>query len=226
VCGAEALLRWKHPELGLVPPNDFIEVAESNGFICDLGRWALLEACMAAASWPSGLSVAVNVSAVQFAKSDLCADVRDALAASGLDPHRLHIEVTETAFLSDTERLLEQVVALRSLKIHIALDDFGTGYSSLGYIAKFPFDKIKIDQGFVRGITGNVAHQAIVRSIQSLADSLGMTTVCEGIEEDAEWRMLSNFGCQQGQGYLFGKPQSAEDLLSLARLSVDGRATA
>lgn len=215
VSGAEALMRWKHPDLGLVSPLDFIEVAESNGFICELGRWALLEACSAASAWPDHLSVAVNVSAVQFAKADLDADVRDALAVSGLEPHRLHLEVTETAFLLDPERLLRQVKDLRSLGIVIALDDFGTGYSSLGYIARFPFDKIKIDQGFVRGITNSAVNQAIVRSIQSLADGVGMATVCEGIEDEAEWRMLKGFGCQQGQGYFFGKPQNAEDLLTL-----------
>lgn len=215
ISGAEALMRWKHPDLGLVSPLDFIEVAESNGFICELGRWALMEACSAASSWPDHLSVAVNVSAVQFAKADLCADVRDALAASGLEPHRLHLEVTETAFLLDPERLLKQVTDLKSLGIAVALDDFGTGYSSLGYIARFPFDKIKIDQCFVRGIADNPANQAIVRSIQSLADGVGMATVCEGIEGEAEWHLLKGFGCQQGQGYYFGKPQTAEDLLAL-----------
>ena len=174
-----------------------------------------MEACSAASSWPDHLSVAVNVSAVQFAKADLCADVRDALAASGLEPHRLHLEVTETAFLLDPERLLKQVTDLKSLGIAVALDDFGTGYSSLGYIARFPFDKIKIDQCFVRGIADNPANQAIVRSIQSLADGVGMATVCEGIEDEAEWHLLKGFGCQQGQGYYFGKPQTAEDLLAL-----------
>lgn len=216
VVGAEALMRWKHPDLGLVSPGDFIEVAESNGFICELGRWALLEACSVASSWPRHLSVAVNVSAVQFAKADLCADVRDALRASGLEPQRLHLEVTETAFLLDPERLLKQVTDLKSLGIRVALDDFGTGYSSLGYIARFPFDTIKIDQCFVRGITHNSANQAIVRSIQSLADGVGMATVCEGIEEEAEWHLLQTFGCQQGQGYFFGKPQTVDELLAAA----------
>ncbi|HEV7437636.1 MAG TPA: EAL domain-containing protein, partial [Pseudorhizobium sp.] len=213
VSGAEALMRWKHPDLGLVSPLDFIEVAESNGFICELGRWALVEACSAASSWPSHLTVAVNVSAVQFAKADLCADVGYALALSGLEPGRLHLEVTETAFLLDPERLLRQVMELRALGIRIALDDFGTGYSSLGYIARFPFDKIKIDQCFIRGIVDSPANQAIVQSVQSLASGLGMATVCEGVEEEAEWRMLAGFGCQQGQGYYFGKPQTAEELL-------------
>ncbi len=227
VLGAEALMRWNHPDLGLVSPLDFIEVAESNGFICELGRWALLQACSAASSWASHLSVAVNVSAVQFAKADLCADVRDALAASGLEPHRLHLEVTETAFLLDPERLLRQVTDLRSLGVAIALDDFGTGYSSLGYIARFPFDKIKIDQCFVRGLLDSPANQAIVRSVQSLANGVGMVTVCEGIEDEAEWQMLKSFGCQQGQGYLFGKPQTADDLLAfVSEMNGAGRRSA
>ncbi|MCJ8521192.1 diguanylate cyclase (GGDEF)-like protein/PAS domain S-box-containing protein [Pseudorhizobium tarimense] len=215
ICGCEALIRWRHPELGLVSPVQFIDVAESNGFICELGRWVLMEACSAAASWPSDIPVAVNVSAVQFAKGDLCADVRSALAASGLAPDRLHIEVTESTFLVDPGRLLQELTELRSLGLRTALDDFGTGYSSLSYIARFPFDKIKIDQSFVRGITGKPANQAIVRSVKSLAEGLGMSVVCEGIEEPAEWQMLANLGCEQGQGYLFGKPQTADELLSL-----------
>ncbi|MCB5204705.1 EAL domain-containing protein [Neorhizobium sp. T786] len=213
--GAEALMRWKHPDLGLVSPIDFIGVAEANGFICDLGRWALEEACSAATSWPRHLSVAVNVSALQFAKGDLCSDAREALTLSGLEPHRLHIEVTETAFLVDPEGLLRQVSNLKSQGIGIALDDFGTGYSSLAYISRFPFDKIKIDQSFVRGISHNPAHQAIVRAVQSLAMGLNMITVCEGIEENGERSVLAEFGCQQGQGYLFGKPQTSEQLSSM-----------
>ncbi|WP_081858501.1 EAL domain-containing protein [Pseudorhizobium pelagicum] len=216
ITGSEALIRWKHPELGLVSPLQFIEVAESNGFICDLGRWVLLEACSAASRWPSHLTVSVNVSAVQFAKGDLCADVREALAISGLEPHRLHIEVTESTFLLDPERLLEEIQELKSLGIAAALDDFGTGYSSLSYIARFPFDKIKIDQCFVRGIVSSPSSQAIVRSVKSLADGLGMAVVCEGVEEEAEWRLLRNLGCQEGQGYYFGKPQTAQEFVALA----------
>ncbi|HEX5934283.1 MAG TPA: EAL domain-containing protein [Pseudorhizobium sp.] len=225
--GAEALIRWRHPEMGLVSPSDFIEVAESNGFICNIGRWVLAEACSAASAWPTELSVAVNVSALQFAKGDLCADVRHALAVSGLDPHRLHVEVTESTFLLDPTRLLAALHDLKSMGVGTALDDFGTGYSSLSYIARFPFDKIKVDQCFVRGIVVRPESQAIVRSVTSLAEGLGMTVVCEGIEEEAEWRMLAEFGCQQGQGYYFGKPQTADELMTLAGQAGSGvRATA
>ncbi|MFN7101415.1 MAG: EAL domain-containing protein [Pseudorhizobium sp.] len=216
VTGSEALIRWKHPELGIVSPLQFIAVAESNGFICDLGRWVILQACLEASVWPSHLTVAVNVSAVQFAKGDVCTDVREALKISGLAPHRLHIEVTESTFLLDPTRLLREMKELKALGITTALDDFGTGYSSLSYIAQFPFDKIKIDQCFVRGIVSSAANQAIVRSVKSLADGLGMAVVCEGIEEEAEWHLLRSFGCQQGQGYYFGKPQTGDELVSLS----------
>lgn len=215
VVGAEALIRWEHPLFGTVSPFEFIHVAEANGFICDIGRWVLEEACRTAASWPDDMSVAVNVSAVQFAKTDLLADVKSALAASGLSPSRLHLEITETAFMERTGALVDLLKALRSIGVVIAIDDFGTGYSSLSYISKLPLDKVKIDQSFVRGMAADPSQMAIVQAIRSLAGGLGLKVVCEGIEGDEEWTLLRLLGCEEGQGYYFGKPQSAAALLEL-----------
>ena len=213
--GAEALLRWVHPELGSISPVEFIPIAEASGFITELGEWILGQACREAAGWPQDLAVAVNVSAHQFVSADMLSVVRHALAESGLSPQRLHIEVTESVFIHSTDRLREVLTALRADGITIALDDFGTGYSSLSYLTGFPFDKLKIDQSFVRKMATDQGAQAIVRTVISLAEALNLTVVAEGIETEIEWRLLRGMGCQQGQGYHFGKPQSAEELLAL-----------
>ncbi|MBY5395145.1 EAL domain-containing protein [Rhizobium leguminosarum] len=215
--GAEALLRWKHPEFGLVSPADFISVAEASGFICDLGSWALAEACRAAAEWPDGLNLAVNVSPIQFSRTELVAEVKAALAASGLAASRLHLEITESAFVDGSEQIMSVIRDLRALGIAIALDDFGTGYSSLSYMAGFPLDKLKIDQSFVRKIAGDPKILSIVATVGSLAHGLGLKVVAEGIETETEWQMLAQMGCEEGQGYFFGKPQSSAALIALSR---------
>ncbi|MGF0536785.1 EAL domain-containing protein [Agrobacterium sp. ES01] len=213
--GAEALIRWQNRELGPISPVDFIEIAEANGFICELGEWVLNEACREAARWPDALTIAVNVSPVQIQKGDFFRTVVAALQASGLAPQRLHLEITETAFIDGRERIVETVTALRELGVTIALDDFGTGYSSLSYVAGFPLDKLKIDQSFVRKIVSDQTSLTIVQTIMSMSNGLGLKVVAEGIETRDEWHLLRLAGCQQGQGYFFGKPQSAADLLAL-----------
>ncbi len=214
--GAEALVRWRHPERGVVPPFEFIEIAEASGFICELGAFVVEEACRQATTWPEHLSVSVNVSPLQFTRMDMVAVVRKALAESGLSPERLHLEITESAFLDVSDDILGQLAALRALGVKIALDDFGTGYSSLGYLARFPLDFIKIDQSFVRKIATDTASLTIVGAVKSLAAGFGARVVCEGIEGEAEWHILAAMGCEEGQGYYFGKPQPGEDILRAA----------
>ncbi|WP_313199564.1 EAL domain-containing protein [Rhizobium sp.] len=211
--GAETLMRWRHPDFGLVSPGEFIPVAESSGVVCDLGTWALRNACTTAMTWPPHMTVAVNVSPIQFAKTDILAEVKRALAESGLAAHRLHLEITESAFLDGTERLLGVISQLRSLGVCIALDDFGTGYSSLSYMAGFPLDKLKIDQSFVRKLTTDHQSFLIVKAVTSLAHGLGLKLVAEGIEKEEERRILAELKCEEGQGYLFGRPQSAEEIM-------------
>ncbi|MCA1968188.1 MAG: EAL domain-containing protein [Rhizobium sp.] len=214
--GCEALLRWRHPELGFVSPQVFVEIAEANGFIEQLGAWAMLQACRDALTFRPDLAVAVNVSPLQLQRGDIVATVRQALQQTGLRPDRLQIEITESTFLNPSDEMLEKLSALKALGVSIALDDFGTGYSSFGYLARFPLDKIKVDQMFVRTLIDNTASQAIVQSVKTLCRGLGIAMICEGIETEAEAAFLRRIGCEQGQGYLFGRPQPAEDLIRLA----------
>jgi len=214
--GAEALIRWQHRRLGMVSPLDFVSIAEANGFITELGRWVLQESCRAAMSWPPHLTVAVNVSPIQFAKGDMASEVRAILRETGLSPQRLQLEITESVFLKGTDQLTQQLQELRALGVEIALDDFGTGYSSLAYIANFPCDKIKIDQSFVRNLITDVTSQAIVRSVATLAAGLGLKVLAEGIEDAQQRDFLSMLGCGEGQGYLFGKPKASDDFLAQA----------
>lgn len=214
--GAEALLRWQHPELGFISPQIFVEIAEANGFIEQLGRWALEQACRDALTWPEDLTVAVNVSPLQLQRGDFVGAVRDVLALTGLPPKRLHVEITESTFLNPSPELFQRLADLKALDVSVALDDFGTGYSSFGYLARFPLDKIKVDQMFVRTLIESTASQAIVNSVRALCQGLGITMICEGVETEEELKFLRLIGCEQGQGYLFGKPQSNEDLLRLA----------
>ena len=209
--GAEALVRWIHAERGFVSPVDFIPIAEEAGLIGALGEFVLRRACQDAMAWPPHMRVAVNISPIQFQSLDVCETVREALAASGLEPQRLELEITESLFLDRSSAVLETLDALRHLGTRIAMDDFGTGYSSLGYLCSFPFDKIKIDRSFVSGIAGNVEKQAVVRAIVGLGVTLGKTITAEGIETEAELACLRHIGCEQGQGYLFSKavPQAA-----------------
>jgi len=211
--GAEALLRWRHPELGLISPGEFVPIAETSGLICEIGRWVLMEACIEASKWPHGI-VAVNVSPIQFERSDVEAEVRLALVASGLPKSRLCIEITESTFLDDNARSKEKMAALRAAGVALALDDFGTGYSSLSYLADLPLDKLKIDQSFVRRLTRDSGVMEIVKGIVSIAHGLGLEIVAEGIEGEAEMEALQHLQCETGQGYLFGKPQPSNEMLA------------
>lgn len=213
IIGAEALVRWRHPTMGLVSPGDFIEIAETSGFIEDLGRWVLDKACEDAAGWPDDMTIAVNVSPVQFQRGDVIADTRRALAVSGLPPHRLHLEITESFFVEGSGEIRETLHDLRMMGISLALDDFGSGFSSFGYLANFPLDKVKADQMFVRKRQLGDKNDAILKSIRMLTQELDLTMICEGIETTEQLTFLREIGCEQGQGYLFGRPQSRQDLL-------------
>ncbi|WP_315855410.1 EAL domain-containing protein [Rhizobium leguminosarum] len=214
--GAEALIRWDHPEFGMISPTEFIPIAESSGLICDIGRWTLLEACTEAAAWPGELSVAVNVSALQFEQSNIETDVKEALSSSGLPPSRLCLELTESAFLNRAEPSIAIMSALRGKGVGIALDDFGIGYSSMAYLADLPLDKLKIDQSFVRRMIGNPTILEILRAIISLAHGLNLQVVGEGVEDELEAEALRRLGCETGQGYLFGRPNRSIRMLQLA----------
>jgi diguanylate cyclase (GGDEF)-like protein/PAS domain S-box-containing protein len=210
--GFEALVRWRHPVRGLVPPAEFIAVAEEIGLIVPLGAWCLTTACTEAMRWPDGIKVAVNVSAVQFRDEIIVESVRAALARSRLPPGRLELEITESVLLKDNLATLATLYALRRLGVRIAMDDFGTGYSSLSYLRSFPFDKIKIDQSFVRDITSKTDSGLIVRAVIGLGLSLGMRTTGEGIETQEQFDRLRCEGCDEGQGYFFAKPGPARDV--------------
>jgi diguanylate cyclase (GGDEF)-like protein/PAS domain S-box-containing protein len=206
ISGFEALLRWNHPERGQVPPATFIPLAEEIGFIVPLGEWVIREACLAAARWPEHLNVAVNISAAQFRGSSLMPVVVNALAASGLHPARLEIEITETVLLHDREATIAMLHQLRTLGIRIAMDDFGTGYSSMTYLQSFPFDKIKIDRSFVKDITENAGSLYIVRAVAALANGMGMAATAEGVETKEQLDKIAAVGCTEMQGYLFSRP--------------------
>ncbi|MGH6786390.1 MAG: putative bifunctional diguanylate cyclase/phosphodiesterase [Novosphingobium sp.] len=213
VVGLEALMRWSHPELGEVPPSLFIPIAEECNLIGSMGDWALRQACNEAAQWPGRVRVAVNVSPAQFANAGFATLVTQALAASGLMAERLELELTESIFLNDGQATDEMFTALKMLGVRLALDDFGTGYSSLGYLRKAPFDKIKIDQGFIRGVTEPGSRNvAIIKSIVSLADALDMDTTAEGIEAHDELAMMQQLGVKQIQGYIYARPVSFEEV--------------
>jgi diguanylate cyclase (GGDEF)-like protein/PAS domain S-box-containing protein len=203
VAGFEALLRWRHPSKGLVPPDRFIPLAEETGMIVPIGAWVLQQACMAASAWPDGMKVAVNLSPVQFKSRDLVAAVEAALDASGLPPNRLELEITETVMMQDTNATLATLHTLRDLGIQVAMDDFGTGYSSLSYLRRFPFDRIKIDQSFVREMETETDCIAIVRAVTTLGHDLGMATTAEGVETREQFDALTRAGCTEVQGYLF-----------------------
>jgi EAL domain-containing protein (putative c-di-GMP-specific phosphodiesterase class I) len=222
--GYEALLRWRHPERGLVSPAEFIPVMEDTGLISPLGDWIIEHACKEAAKWPRNIHVAVNLSPVQFRSRGIVQSVSRALAASGLAPERLELEITESVLLQDTEMTVSMLHQLRQLGVRIAMDDFGTGYSSLSYLRSFPFDKIKIDQSFVREMSQRADCLAIVRSVANLGASLGMPTVAEGIETEDQLRQVQSAGCTDVQGYYFGRPRPAGDLVhTLVALRQDAR---
>jgi predicted signal transduction protein with EAL and GGDEF domain len=216
ILGFEALVRWRHPTRGLVGPSDFIPLAEEVGLIPAIGRWVLQRACADAAGWPAKLKVAVNLSPSQF-RGPLVQEVTDALEESGLPASLLELEITESIMLADEEQVLSTLHRLRALGTRIAMDDFGTGYSSLGYLRRFPFDKIKIDQSFVRNMTDRQDCMAIVRAVIGLGRSLGMSVNAEGVETDDQREALLGEGCLELQGYLFSKPRPASEVAELLR---------
>jgi diguanylate cyclase (GGDEF)-like protein/PAS domain S-box-containing protein len=206
ILGFEALLRWNHPRHGAVGPASFIPLAEESGFIVELGWWVLREACAEAAQWNPPLKLSVNLSPIQFTQGDLAAEVEAVLASTGLDPARLELEVTEGLLIKDAEKAIGILRRLKALGVQIAMDDFGTGYSSLSYFRMFPFDKVKIDQSFIRDMIDNPQAMAIIRSVIGLGRGLGMPVVAEGVETDAQLEALRAEGCDQVQGYLISRP--------------------
>jgi predicted signal transduction protein with EAL and GGDEF domain len=211
----EALLRWHHPVRGLVSPADFIPVAEETGMIVTIGEWVLRTACFEAENWPADISVAVNLSPVQFSEGGLVATVHSALAASGLRPDRLELEITESVLLRNTAGTLAALHRFREMGICVALDDFGTGYSSLSYLHSFPFNKIKIDKSFIHDLTTNKESMSIVRAVTGLGKSLGIKTTAEGVETPEQLDRLRQKGCTEAQGNLFSGPRPVSELPSL-----------
>ena len=216
VTGFEALLSWNHPVRGLVSPAEFIPLAEETGIIMTIGEWVLRTACSEATKWPGAITLAVNLSPIQFKKGDLVSVVQAALDASGLRPDRLELEITELVLLQDTVGTMTALHELRAMGIAVALDDFGTGYSSLSYLRSFPFDKIKIDQSFVRDLVKAMGKRwSIVRAVTGLGHSLRMKTTAEGVETLEQLDKLRGEGCTEVQGYFFSRPQPASELPSL-----------
>ncbi len=209
--GFEALMRWRHPQQGLISPAEFIPLAEETGLIGPMGAWALAKACTDAAGWPASIKVAVNLSSVQFTRGDLVQDVAQALAESGLRPGRLELEITESVLLKDDEATFDILHRLRALGLRISMDDFGTGYSSLSYLRRFPFDKLKIDQCFVRNLAREDGSIAIVRAMVGLGKALDMDVLAEGVETAEQAAILEAEGCDELQGYLFSKPLTLRD---------------
>jgi diguanylate cyclase (GGDEF)-like protein/PAS domain S-box-containing protein len=215
ISGFESLLRWHHPDKGMISPAEFIPIAEDIGLIVSLGEWVLREACAEAAKWPDEVKVAVNLSPVQFRSRNLVQAVISALAHSGLSPRRLELEITESVFLAETETNLAVLHQLRELGVRISMDDFGTGYSSLSYLRSFPFDKIKIDRSFVKDLAERPDCVAIVRAISGLGRSLNITTTAEGVETVDQLDWLRNEGCNEVQGFLFSAAKPAAEVAAL-----------
>jgi diguanylate cyclase (GGDEF)-like protein/PAS domain S-box-containing protein len=223
VCGAEALMRWRHPERGLITPDRFIPIAEETGLIIEMGAWALREACAEAAGWPSGIKLAVNLSPVQFTSPRLVETVCEALDNSGLTVGRLELEVTESVLLQDSQPTLAALRRLHDLGIGISMDDFGTGYSSLSYLQKFAFDKIKIDRCFLSSAQPKEA-QAVIRAICGLGDALQLAVTAEGVETAEQLELVRSEGCIAAQGYYFSPPVSAEALRAMLPASAKAHA--
>ena len=215
ITGCEALLRWRHPERGMIPPSEFIPVAEETGLISELGKWVLMTACAEAATWPDTIKLAVNVSPIQFKDDTFALKVVAALATSGLLASRLELEITEAVLIRDDEAALAILHQLRAAGVRIALDDFGTGYSSLSYLQRFPFDKIKIDRCFIGDIAEPGGSSSIVQAVVSIAVARDITTTAEGVETEQQRDLLRTIGCTEMQGYLFSPARPAADLKQL-----------
>jgi EAL domain-containing protein (putative c-di-GMP-specific phosphodiesterase class I) len=213
VIGREALLRWRHPKRGEIPPDQFIPIIEDAGLIHQIGDWVIREACAEAARWDSQMRVAVNISAAQLTGAGLAKTVLGALATTRLEPNRLELEVTESVFLGDDAATLASLERLRALGVRLVLDDFGKGYSSFGYLSRAHFAKIKIDQSFVRGAADGAKDcVAIVHAILALARGLGVETTAEGVETEGQAEVMRQLGCTQLQGFYFGRPVRVEQL--------------
>jgi EAL domain-containing protein (putative c-di-GMP-specific phosphodiesterase class I) len=217
VVAAEALLRWQHPDRGWLPPSEFMQLAEDSGAIVDLGRWVLQQACRDAAAWErrgaaeDWRGVGVNLSRRQLDSPTLVDDVAAALRESGLPPHQLTLEITETALAEDVTHAIAVMERLLDLGVGLAMDDFGTGYSSLADLQRMPIDVLKIDRAFVEGIARSEEEWALTSAVVGLATSLGKRTLAEGIEEPAQLAHLRSLGCELGQGYLFARPMAVEE---------------
>lgn len=223
--GYEALVRWKHPKRGMVSPGEFIPIAEESGLIDEIGLWVLQRACKDAKTWPSTLAVAVNLSANQFAGGKLVKQVARALQDSGLAPERLGLGITESLLMTNSDQIMETLRQLAALGVSIAMDDFGTGYSSLAYLWRFPFDKVKIDQVFTKNLTNDPKVAVIVRSIITLAHSLGMKVNAEGVETRTQMAALQELGCDELQGFLLGRPGPVEDLTHIGHAAGRSKAS-
>ena len=217
MAGCEGLLRWNHPQYGMVPPLEFIPVAEETGLINPIGEWVLRQACKDAVAWPGSMSVAVNISPVQFRNGGLALIVASSLKASGLPAARLELEVTELVLMQNNDTTLSTLHQIRDLGVRISMDDFGTGYSSLSYLRRFPFDKIKIDRSFIGDLSKDEEALSVVRGILTLASNLKMATTAEGVETADQKKLLSGLGCDQMQGYLFSEPRPAKEIAELIR---------
>ncbi|AYG61613.1 putative bifunctional diguanylate cyclase/phosphodiesterase [Rhizobium jaguaris] len=232
VCGYEALLRWEHPQHGFIPPSEFIPLAEENGLIQQMGEWVLRTACIRAASWEPPYKVAVNLSPVQFAHTDLPKLVLEILIETGLPADRLELELTESTIFADRERSLHMLRQIKALGVSIALDDFGTGYSSLDTLRSFPFDKIKLDRSFMSEIESSPQAKAIIRAVLALGKSLDIPVLAEGIETQGQLTLLSAEGCDEAQGYLLGRPVPLNQIITSGQISLmssellEGTATA
>jgi EAL domain-containing protein (putative c-di-GMP-specific phosphodiesterase class I) len=219
IAGFEALVRWHHPERGMVPPLDFIPVAEQNGLIVELGHAVLYEACIEAGRWPEPLRVSVNLSPRQLSDPGLVDSVSAVLKVTGLAPDRLSLEITESAFADDPARALDVLQRLKQLGVRLELDDFGTGYSSLTYVRMFPIDALKIDRSFVQGVCESPEDAAIVEAVISMGRALGVNVVAEGVESEDQSALLQHLGCTLAQGFLFSRPVPASALAEMVRPS-------
>jgi diguanylate cyclase (GGDEF)-like protein len=215
LAGFEALLRFEHPELGNISPAEFIPIAEETGAITRIGAWVLAEACRIASSWPSHMSVSVNISPEQFYSGTLLSDIHNALDLSSFPAYRLEVEITESTLLKESEVVLQQLSSLREMGCPIALDDFGTGYSSLSYMWKFPFSKLKIDRSFVQAAESTPMAKGMLRSIIELGRNVGLKVTAEGVETKSQAEILRQFRCDQVQGYLCGKPVPENELAAI-----------
>jgi diguanylate cyclase (GGDEF)-like protein len=215
VHSCEALIRWHHPERGMVSPVEFIPVAEEIGLIVSLGEWVIRQACADAAQWPDDICVAVNLSPTQLSSTNLLPTVLNALASSRLPAHRLELEITEAVLMQNTEVTIRTLHQLRSLGVRISMDDFGTGYSSLSYLRSFPFDKIKIDRCFINGLDDTSESAAIIQAVAGLAESLNMTTTAEGVETRQQLDRVRALGCTHVQGFFYSPPVTAHELAKM-----------